>query len=55
MNKLLKDVTTYTIVKKNPIKSIERNLNNFLKIWLNKGYIDKQQFFKLRSSDQEAR
>jgi len=51
MNELLKDVNTYTIVKKNPIKSIERNLNNFLKIWLNKDYINKQQFFKLRSSD----
>jgi len=51
MNDILKDVNTYMMVKKNPIKSIERDLNNFLKIWLQKGYINKQQFLKLRSSD----
>jgi len=50
MNDLLKDINTYMIVNKNPIKSIERDLNNFLKVWLHKGYISKQQFFKLRSS-----
>jgi len=48
---LLKDTNTYMMVKKNPIKSMERDLNNFLKVWLQKGYINKQQFFKLRSSD----
>jgi len=37
MNDILKDVNTYMMVKKNPVKSIERNLNNFLKIWLQKG------------------
>jgi len=51
MNESLKDANTYLMVKKNPIKNIERDLNNFLKIWLQKGYINKQQFFKLRSSD----
>jgi len=31
MNELFKDVNTY-MIKKNPIRSIERDLNNFLKI-----------------------
>jgi len=40
------------VVNTNPIKSIERNLNNFLKNWLQKkGYISKQQSYKLRFSD----
>jgi len=51
INDLLKDVNTYMMVKKNPIKSIERELNNLLKNWLKKGYISRQQFFRLRSSD----
>jgi len=51
MNESLKDANTYMLVKKNPIKTIEKDLNNFLKIWLQKGYINKQQFYKLRSSD----
>jgi len=51
INESLEDVNTYSIVQKNPIKSIEKDLNNLLKIWLQKGYISKQQFFKLRSSD----
>jgi len=41
INESLKDVNTYMIVQKNPIKSIEKELNNFLKIWLQKGYIGK--------------
>jgi len=48
---LLNDTNTYTITKKNPIKSIETNLNNLFKNWLHKSFISKQQFYKLRSSD----
>jgi len=47
----LNGVNTYIVVNRNSIKSIERNLNNFLKNWLQKGYISKQQYYKLRSSD----
>jgi len=34
MEVLLNDKMTYSIVKKNPIQSIERQLNNILKGWL---------------------
>jgi len=51
VEEILKDNNTYTVVDKNPIKSIENNLNNMLKEWAQKGYITKQQLFKLRSSD----
>jgi len=51
VEEILNDDNTYTVVKKNPIKSIENNLNNILKEWSQKGYISKQQYFKLRSSD----
>jgi len=51
MEELLNDQNTYTIVTKNPIKSIENNLNNMVKKWLQKEFISKQQFAKLRSSD----
>jgi len=51
MEALLKDVDTYTVVKKNPIKSIENNFNNILKKWLHNEYISKLQYLKLRSSD----
>jgi len=51
IEELLKDVNTYTVVKRNPAKSIENNLNNILKKWFQKEFISKQQFFKLRSSD----
>jgi len=51
VEELLSDVSTYTVVKRNPIKSIENNLNNVLKKWLQNDYISKQQYFKLRSSD----
>jgi len=51
VEELLNDQNTYTIVKKNPIKSIENNLNNMVKKWLQKEFISKQQFAKLRSSD----
>jgi len=47
----LRDKDTYIVIKKNPIKTIEKDLNNILKRWSQKDYISKQQFFKLRSSD----
>jgi len=51
VEELLKDENTYIIIKKNPIKSIENNLNNTVKKWLQKEYITKQHSLKLRSSD----
>jgi len=51
MEDILRDVNIYTVVKRNPAKTIEDNLNNKLKKWLQKEFISKQQFFKLRSSD----
>jgi len=51
VEELLSDVNTYIVVNRNPIKSIEHNLNNVLKKWLQNDYISKQQFYKLRSSD----
>jgi len=51
IEEILNDEHTYTVVTRNPIKSIENNLNNILKHWLQKNYITKQQFYKLRSSD----
>jgi len=50
VEELLNDVNTYTVVKRNPIKFIENNLNNLLKKWLLNDYISKSQYFKLRSS-----
>jgi len=46
VEELLSDVNTYMVVNRNPIKSIEHNLNNVLKIWLQNDYISKQQFYK---------
>jgi len=43
VEEILNDDNTYTVVKKNPIKSIENNLNNMLKEWFQKKYISKQQ------------
>jgi len=51
MEEVLKDVNTYTVVKRNLAKSIENNLNNTLKKWFQKEFISKQQLTKLRSSD----
>jgi len=51
VEELLNDVNTYTVIKKNPTKSIENTLNNTLKKWLRNDYISKSQYFKLRSSD----
>jgi len=44
IEQLLNDINTYSVIKKNPIKSIERNLNNILKKWSQKEYISKQEF-----------
>jgi len=44
-------VDTYTVVNKNPIKSIENSLNNMFKKWLHNDCISKLQYLKLRSSD----
>jgi len=38
-------------VNKNPILTIERNLNNILKRWLQNNYISKQVYYSLYSSD----
>jgi len=49
VEELLKDVNTYTVIKKNLVTSIENNLNVILKKWLHNEYITKSQYFKLRS------
>jgi len=41
VEKLLNDKDSYTVVKKNPIKTIENNLNDTLKKWLQKDLITK--------------
>jgi len=51
MEELLSDQETYSIIRKNPIPSIEKNLNDTLKKWLHHGFITKKEFFCLRSSD----
>jgi len=51
MEDILRDGNTYIVVKRNPAKTIEDDLNNKLKRWLQKEFISKQQCFKLRSSD----
>jgi len=48
---MLQDQDTYTIVKKNHIANIEKNLNNMLKKWLQKEFILRHTYFLLFSSD----
>lgn len=48
---LLLDRNSYEIVKKNPAKKIENELNNILKRWLKKDYITKKEYWTLHSSD----
>jgi len=48
IEEILRDQTTYQIVKKKPALTLERNLNNLLKKWLQKKYITKQKYFNLR-------
>jgi hypothetical protein len=51
MKELLNDTNTYTIVKKNPVTSIEKCLNKTLKRWVDNEFIPKKDFFRLRASD----
>jgi len=48
---LLNNKDTYEVVNKDPSKNIEKKLNNLLKEWLKKNYINKKDYFLLRSSD----
>jgi len=41
VEEVLNDKMTYTLMNKNPILTIERNLNNILKRWLQNNYISK--------------
>jgi len=50
IEEILNNTTTYEKFTKNSVSIIERNLNNFLKKWLQKEYT-KQKYFTLRSSD----
>jgi len=49
MEEAFKDKNTYTQVKRNPIKNLERNLNSIIKRW-NKGHISKKTYLSLFSS-----
>jgi len=51
MEVLLSDINTYTLIKKDPSTSIEKKLNDLIKYWYNKEYINKSEMLKLRSSD----
>jgi len=48
---MLQDRDTYITIKKDPMKNIEKNLNNMIKKWYNNNYINKQTYFSLFSSD----
>jgi len=48
---MLQDSDTYITVKKILMVSIEKNLNSFLKKWLQKGFITKYTYFSLASSN----
>jgi hypothetical protein len=51
MELTLNDISTYSKIKNNPSLKLEKNLNNVLKNWLQKDYIDKRKFHTLRASD----
>jgi len=51
IEEILSDESTYTIIKKNPCKILERNLNETLKNWHKKEYISKKEYFSLHSID----
>jgi len=51
MEELLGDIEIYTVIKKNPTLSIEKNVNIILKEWLHRRFISKNEFLYLRSSD----
>jgi len=48
---LLHDPNTYSIIKKNPIRRIEKTLNDTLKRWYEHEYINKFDYLRLKSSD----
>jgi len=48
---LLNDNNTYSVIKKNPILKIERDLNLFFKNWLTKGFISRKEYYFMHSSD----
>ncbi|XP_018361330.1 PREDICTED: uncharacterized protein LOC108760048, partial [Trachymyrmex cornetzi] len=48
---LLSDSETYAVVRKNPSSIIEKNLNDMLKKWHKKDYINDRELWRLRSSD----
>jgi len=49
VEELLSDDTTK--IDKNPITKMERDLNSMIKNWFQKGFISKQIYFSLRSSN----
>lgn len=51
IEKVLHDNNTYVKIKKNPISSIEKTLNNTLKRWFENEYIKKIDLFRFRSSN----
>jgi len=51
MESMLQDNNTYITIKKDPIKSLERKLNDLLKNWFQKSFITKQTYFSLFSND----
>lgn len=48
---LLNDNDMYVVVKKNSSKIIEKKLNNLVKDWQEKNYINKKEFYLLRCCD----
>jgi len=48
---LLNDNNTYSVIKKNPILKIERELNSFLKNWLTKRFISKKEYYFMHLRD----
>jgi len=48
---MLKDLTTYEIISRNPVKSVEQKFNNILKRWFTLDYISKQELYSSKSSD----
>jgi len=51
MEELLNYTTTYTLITRDPSTSVEKKLNDLLKHWYNKEYINKFELLKMRSSD----
>jgi len=51
MEELLQANNTYEIVKKNPINSIEKEINFIIKQWFQEEFISKQTYLSLHSTD----